>query len=881
MNLLGAVRIEVLGADGAVLATQDRALPVDGSLPVLHAPIGTQRLIYRVTDMIAGFVAESAIAVTAPNVAAAKPSGAVTVHRGDRIHAVLRSPGLVVAWDAGELSFKDGKRSLAVPNAQAARDRGWAERVAQALQAAGIKTTVTGTDQLATSQLSAHPWEGGMARYRQGSTVPDIAIAQPVLLVGDPATSPVLAELERAWVAGRSLGRDNAGPGRATIAYQPRAFDPLLDSAVLAASDDAGLAAAIAELGAIAKTAPAADATYTAREAVRFAWLPSEVELAKRRSIPAAPTASGTESAAKAGWPGLAASLGQAVIAIDAGPAGVVAGTKSWASPTVLVAADGTLRGAWGGGAEVAPRDVGISLDGGTAWAGYSLMGRLAAYQPGKGTLTVKPTPVVCRDNPFEWDTFKDSDRHLGVSPDKSIAIAPIDGAMVGFDPATGKERWRIAGAVSPDAPRGSPMPEVGFSADGKLALIAPRVVEGERTVTFTVKRRVWDAAGKRYDRGKTEDVKVTSKVKILRSDLRLVESATGTTRWTRTTSASLVDAATGDAVWAPGRAPQQTVTDPATDRQPHTWKGDDDEIPTDAATGKPVVLPAVLDLGMWHLYSAVGPGGAWSAAGTRDAMFALFDDKGGLLRRFEPRDLPPELDPGSMIPPTLLPSRDAEKALLFAPQSRAAFLVRIVIGSPAIRAKATELADGNTTLMARIRDVINDRKAHASFADKAWMDGFGREIAAVPGDLRGELVAQMGRLEGERRAGRKRGPEWFKPIIERIDRRLYEEDKAALDAAVALRIERRFELPAMISDLKCDARLETLYVGLWDGTVRAVRAADGTELWRAPVIGGSRLAAVSDAGGAVTALYAGGSRGSLARIDPVTGKVQWTVQLP
>jgi hypothetical protein len=881
MGILGAVRVELLGPDGARLVSLDRALPVDGTLPLLNAPLGMQRLTFRVTDLIAGYVAESTIAVAAPAITAARPAGAVTVHRGDRINAVLRSTGLMVAWDAGAFSFKDGKRTLATPNAQAARDRAWAERVAKALQTAGITASVAGTDQLVSGRLTAHPWEGAMAGYRQNATVPDIAIAQPVLLVGDPATSPVLAGMERAWVAGRSLGRDNTGAGRATIAFQARAFDPLVDAAVLAASDDAGLAAAIAELTAIAKSPPPADATYAAREAVRFAWLPAEVELAKHRNLPAAPVASGTETAAKLGWPGLAGSLGQAVIAIDAGPAGVVVGTKSWSTPTVLLSADGQVRGAWGGGAEVAPRDVGISADGSTAWAGYSLMGRLAAYQPGKGAITVKPTPVVHKDNPFEWDSFKDSDRHLGVSPDKSVAIAPIDGALVGFDPVTGKERWRIAGAVSPEAPRGMPMPEVGFSADGKLALIAPLVVDGERTVRYTVKRRMWDAAGKRYDRSKSDDVEVTAKVKLLRRDLRLVDAASGATRWTRTTEVSLVDAATGDVVWAPGRAPQQTVTDAATDRKPHTWKGADDAVPLDTATGKPVAMPAILDIGLWHLYSAVGPGGAWCAAGTRDAMFALFDDTGKLLRRFEPRDLPSELDPGSMIPPTLLPSRDAERVLLFAPQARTAFLSRIMVGSAAVRATARQLADANRDLVGRIRAAVGDRKRFASFSDKTWMAAFAQEIAAVPEDLRRELTGQMGRIESEAKAGRKRGPEWFDGNVAKIDRRLYEEDKAALDAAVALRIERRIELPAIISDLKGDAKLETLYVGLWDGSVRALRSADGTELWRCAVTGGSRLAVVTDPAGPVTALYAGGSRGSLTRIDPTSGKVLWSLQLP
>ncbi|MFM2092631.1 MAG: PQQ-like domain, partial [Planctomycetota bacterium] len=555
----------------------------------------------------------------------------------------------------------------------------------------------------------------------------------------------------------------------------------------------------------------------------------------------------------------------------------VVVGTKSWAAPTVLIGADGTLRGAWGGDSEVTPRDVGISADGATAWAGYSLMGRLAAYQPGKGALFSHPTPVVSKDNPFEWDSYKDTDRHLGMSPDKSVAIGQVAGSLVAFDPATGKERWRIAGHASPDAPRGIPMPEVGFSADGRLALVTANAVEGRRQVRYTVNRRIWDAAARRYDR-KTEPVEVTAQATVVRRELRLVESATGKPVWSRPVQYSLVDATSGERIWEPGRAPQQVVADAKTDNIQRTWTGAEDAVPLDAATGKAVAVPPLLDLGMWHLYSAVGPGGAWSVAGTRDAMFALLDDKGELLRRFEPRDLPPELDPGQMIPPVLLPSRDPEKILVFAPQSRAAFLFRIVVGTPAQRAEARRLADGNREVMDRIRAVIDDRKQHGRFDDKAWMDGFARDLSAVPADLRDALLGQMRRVSSEGKAGRKRGPEWFTDIIARIDRRLYEEDAAALTAAVGLQQVRRIDLPAMISDIRADARLDTVFVGLWDGTVRAIATADGRERWQAPVTGGTRLATVADAAGAITALYAGGSRGDVARIDPATGKVLWTV---
>jgi hypothetical protein len=422
-------------------------------------------------------------------------------------------------------------------------------------------------------------------------------------------------------------------------------------------------------------------------------------------------------------------------------------------------------------------------------------------------------------------------------------------------------------------------MPEVAFSPEGRFALIAPTVIDGERQVRFTVKRQVWDVAAKRYDRKSAEDMQVTVAARLLRSELRMVEARSGKPVWTRTTGMRLVAAADGAFLWSPGRAPEHTVTDPATDKRPHTWKGAEDAVPLDAATGKDIAVPAITDLGMWHLYSAVGPEGRWSAAGTRDALFVIFDERGTPLRRFEPRQLPPELDPGAMIPPVLLPSRDPARILLYAPQATVAFVSTLVLGSAEQRRKADELGAENRALLARIRAVIEDRKQHGRFADQAWMAEFNREITAVPAELREALTSQMGRLQNEAKAGRKRGPEWFNTIIERIERRLWEDDAAALDAAVALKVVRRLELPAMISDLRSDADLATVYVGLWDGTVRAITTADGTERWRASVPGGSRLATVADAAGKIIALYAGGSRGAVTRLDPATGAVQWTVQ--
>ena len=83
-----------------------------------------------------------------------------------------------------------------------------------------------------------------------------------------------------------------------------------------------------------------------------------------------------------------------------------------------------------------------------------------------------------------------------------------------------------------------------------------------------------------------------------------------------------------------------------------------------------------------WHLYSAVGPNGDWSIASTREAKFSLLDDSGNILRTWEPRHLPRELNAGKMIPPRFLAGADAERMVAFAPQSRALFRFRIVIGS-------------------------------------------------------------------------------------------------------------------------------------------------------------------------------------------------------
>ena len=308
-----------------------------------------------------------------------------------------------------------------------------------------------------------------MARYRTRHSVPGELIDGPVIVIGDPTHNRYLQLMDRAMVAQRSLGQDNVGPGRAVIAWVPRAFSPQHDCVVVAASDQAGVAAAIETLAGLARTNPGEDSYYAAREATRFAWSPSEVVEHKQRRgllVNAEPLnqaqGAAQEVIANQNWAGLTDALGTAIFSIDASEGGVAVGTKSWARPTGLLSPDGEIRGFWGGDAEVTPRDVAVSANGRHAFAGYSLLGRVAAYGP-QGKRFVHNSPIVfSSNNPYGWDTFKDSDRQLGISPDHqtAIAIAASDeGGIIAYDANSGSERWRIARAGTGSRPRGGGHP--------------------------------------------------------------------------------------------------------------------------------------------------------------------------------------------------------------------------------------------------------------------------------------------------------------------------------------------------------------------------------------------------------------------------------------
>lgn len=886
LNVATPVRFVCADPAGRPVLDVCRTLDADGNLPVFTAPVLTgDHLTVTVTDPLSGHVARSRLAVQSGGLGPVASPEAVTVFRGDRIREWFKAhpKGIRIVVDEGALTFgDDGQLRAGAPAPHAATERAWAAQLQQALKEAGIAVEVTGNRAAVTGPLWAHPWRGEMARYRSRHTVPDQAMKGPVMIVGAPESNQYLAQMERAWVAGRELGGGNTAGDRAVIAWAPGAFAPDADAVLVAASGPEGLANAAAALRRIVATG-AEDGYYRAREAVRAQWLPREVRQFKQaRGIlpPAPPVPAMPPGEALApvevttGWNALAGVVGAPIFDLDAGPNGVAVGTKSWIKPTGLVKPDGAIVGFWGGGAEVTPRDVGVSADGAVAAAGYSLLGRAAAYRAA-GPLWAHDTGIVYKpDNPFAWDSYKDSDRHLGVSPDHTLFVVPTAGdGIVAFEAGTGARRWTIPHAATPDRPRGTPHPEIAFSADGTRVLLAPLTPAGERRVTFEIARYAIDPATGRADRKQARTEAVTVAVRAFQSELMLVDATNGKPVWRRPTGCHLFAADTGAPVWSRGQAPTLTET---IGGRPYTWSGRAGDVPRDVATDRPV-YEAGLELPFWHLYSAIGPAGRWCVLGTRGAHIALLDERGELLRVWEPAHLPAELDPGDMIAPTFLAGAHPGRLVAYAPQARRAFVFELALGSPEQRRRARELERRDRTTLARIEEQVNQTAHYGQFEKAEYLEAFAAGIE-VPADLKKELLDRMRAVPGERRAGRKRDGRFFAPIVERIRDRLFQAAQAELDAAVGLRATGAIELGEMIADAAMDRRMETLYVGCWDGTVRAY-GLDGVARWRAPVVGGCQIAVAED-GAVPVAVYAGGSRGDLYRLDPATGKIVWRINI-
>jgi len=877
MKVLGAVRVTLTNAEGEAITDVFRALPADGRLPSIQVPSG-EGLVLTVTDTITGRVASSPLQVQAGSTPA-RVAEPVTVYRGDRIASWLKEnqgkPIRILVEDGRFTFSKDGSCSLAEPNPLKSTHQRVAEALRTELRKAGIAAEVTTTGAAITGPLYAHPWTGKMAGYRNRHVVPNARVEGPVILVGSADTPGILREMDRAGVAPRQWAGAPTRSGRASISWLPNALNPSAHALAVVASDAEGFEKAAASLKALAQGAGSPDPFWTAREEVRNRWTPSEIHQHKAKKLdlrpPEVPTGDlTTVVSADETWPGMNDALGTAVFTMDASPGGVAVGTKSWVKPVGRLSPDGEILGFKGGGSMVTPRDVGISADGNTVTAGFSLTGRVGVWNGHQEKLNRPSSMTYSSNNPFGWDSFKDSDRQMGVSPDnRTFVINAGTAGIQGLD-ERGNRIWTLPNATRPGRPRGNPSAEFGFSPDGKWVLVNTLRKEPGVRLNMTVSKMRKDDKGRWNKRNRYDDT-VTVPATLFVEELNLVDTKTGTPRWTWITGLSAEHATEGYRLWTPGK---EMEVKEEIDGRTMTWKGKGEP---QRANGRPLLNAERLNLDMWHLYSCVGPDGRWAITATRDAKFNLHDEQGRILRQFQPVDLPKALDPGQMIPIEFATGRTGNGLVLFASQSRKLFRYTVHIGSAAERQRAEQLREENQRVMRTIEAELRNTKNYGNYGKKEYLAAFEAKIAPVPNDLRKELINRMAKIPGERRAKRKRDYRFFQELVGRIRLRLIEQDRPAMDAAVGLKLENEVTLPVLICDAEVSADLRTAYVGCWDGTVRAIDLQTGEEMWQAPVVGGSQIALARDPGGRVLAVYAGGSRGDVSRLDPKTGEVLWT----
>ena len=176
---------------------------------------------------------------------------------------------------------------------------------------------------------------------------------------------------------------------------------------------------------------------------------------------------------------------------------------------------------------------------------------------------------------------------------------------------------------------------------------------------------------------------------------------------------------------------------------------------------------------------------------------------------------------------------------------------------------------------MDRITSELRDRKRYREYGNAEYLKAFGDELS-IPADLKRELLDRMKQIPSESRAGRKRDYRFFQPIVDRIKARQLRDSKATLDAAAGVQPIREVDAGAMVCDAEADGPLRTVVAGCWDQSVKAFDLATGKLRWNTPVIGGCQIALVNNPDGTIEAIYAGGSRGDLYRLNPATGQILW-----
>ncbi|MBM4039452.1 MAG: hypothetical protein FJ290_13150 [Planctomycetes bacterium] len=210
-------------------------------LPV-NVPAGNWTL--RVRELISGSFAEMPIAVGGASLprdlpAATLDERTVRVHDAPRTQEFLKAkPPIVIAVDAEQ-----------------AWVRPHAERLAKALTAAGREAKVASVADVVRLPVD---WNGdqptidGTRLWRGNVVDPGLFVDAPLILLGKRYESRLIEALvRRDLLAEPPIGGCFPGPGRAIVAWAPRAFSNAHDTVCLLAHDNEGLSQGIAALLAI------------------------------------------------------------------------------------------------------------------------------------------------------------------------------------------------------------------------------------------------------------------------------------------------------------------------------------------------------------------------------------------------------------------------------------------------------------------------------------------------------------------------------------------------------------------------------------------------------------------------------------------------------
>jgi len=630
------------------------------------------------------------------------------------------------------------------------------------------------------------------------------------------------------------------------------------------ADDDQGFQAAAQALKTLAEKDPGPDPFYLARESIRWEWSPCDVARFKAStgiSLPRpayAVAENDTIIKGNLAVPEPAERMfGPHIFSLDASRGGVAVATTSLVRPVALVLAAGKVVFTAGGGSRVWPRDIAVSADGRSLAAGFALEGTTAAYGEGGTELWSTPSGIVYKipgpdddintrqRNLLGWETHKDSERFLSVSPDHGRVAVSANGSFELRDIASGSILWTIKSPPTGHA-RGAPFAQSAWSADGSCVLV------------YELSRRPPTSQNERREQEKTAAMAKIEK-EIRKSDVT-----------------QLVD------------GPPQIDKEPlpaepssaSSERQNPQSDGDEDmmvsAVLVDAASGRPL-WKSPHNTYDWELYAAVGPRGKWTITCARGCRFAIRDDKGAILRIVEPFHLPADVVTGhALLTPIFLTGEPENLFVLAKPETCSLYVFELSIGTPAERAAALVIEEKNRQALAIVDAEWKDAKKYGQWDDK-YVQEFVDNLEAS--ERAKTIVAdKMKRMAAERRAGRKRNYNWLKPALDDFKKALCEEGRSISEKALSLKVRRHIALPAMLCDAKTDIALKTAYVGLWDGTIRAYDLGSGREMWRALVIGGCQIA-VADPKEAST-IYAGGSRGDLYRFDAKTGKQEWMLNL-